>query len=91
MDVCMRLYGSVIVRVCAFESKVITPSGLSHSEQGEVARPDFLTPNLSVSSLLPFSPSCHFPLSLSLPLLSSKRAYEIAEVTFSLVNQNHAY
>lgn len=46
-----------------------------------------------MSSLLP----SHLPvtralsLPLSLNLLSSKRAYQIVEVTFSLANLNHAY
>lgn len=62
--------------------------------RGGISRlPDTLPHYLSVSSLL----SSHLPVtvslsrSLSFNLVSSKRAYQIVEVTFSRVDQNHAY
>lgn len=91
---------TVWVRACDF--KVITPPRLSRSGRGEVTYPDFLTHYHITSPCHPFfpltflslAPAHSLSLSLalfSLNLLSSKRADQIVEVTFSLVKLNHAY
>lgn len=91
MLVCVRM--TVWVYACDF--KVITPPWLSHSGRGEVTYPDFLTHYHITSPCHPFFPLTFLSLALSLSfspnLLSSKRAYQIVEVTFSLVKLNHAY
>lgn len=91
MSVCVRM----TVWVCVCDFKVITPPWLSHSGWGEVAYPEFLTHYRITSPCHPFFPLTFLSLALSLcfslNLLSSKRAYQIVEVTFSLVNLNHAY
>lgn len=90
MDAGVCSYASGTVWVFVSEFKVITPLGLSRSGQGEAAHPDLLThyhitsPS-NPSFLLTFL-SLSLSYSFSFNLLSSKRAYQIVEVTFSLVN-----
>lgn len=93
MDVAVRPHDRVGPR--SFE--VIAPRRLSHSGTlagggVEATHPDFPTRSayhLSAPSPPP-SPRC-LPLPSSLDLLSSERAYQIVEVTFSPLNLIRAY
>lgn len=86
----------VCIHMWVFEFKVITPSGLSQSGQGEAAHPDLLT-HYHITPLRVTHPSPFFPLTFLSPSLfysfsfNLLPSHQIFEVTFSLANPDHAY